>query len=246
LGSAGQANYAAGNASLDALARYRRSQRLCATSIAWGPWSQVGMAAEAARGKDLARRGMESLSPAQGVEALSRLLRQDAPPQVGVFRVSPRQWREFYQMAGSMPLLTELAKEGAAVSGESKGGQVRQNILAAPAEGRQRMVEEYLAGILGFRMDRIDVTQPLDQIGLDSLMAIELKNRVEVDLGVNLTMAHFLQMPSLQGLASSVLSELPAAEEAGDDAKLLADMLAKVEQMSEEEARALLQETSPG
>jgi polyketide synthase 12 len=245
LGSPGQGNYAAANAFLDALAHFRRARGLPALTVNWGPWSEVGMAAQATRGKDLARRGMESLSPAQGVEALSRLLRQDAPAQVGVFRVSPSQWREFYQIGGSMPLLTDLAKEGAPAGGEAKGGQVRQEILAAPAERRQRMVEEYLAGILGFRMEKIDVTQPLDQLGLDSLMAIELKNRVEVDLGVNLTMAHFLQMPSLQGLASSVLSELPAAEQAGDDAMLLEEMLKKVEQLSEEEARALLQETSP-
>jgi acyl transferase domain-containing protein/acyl-CoA synthetase (AMP-forming)/AMP-acid ligase II/NADPH:quinone reductase-like Zn-dependent oxidoreductase/NAD(P)-dependent dehydrogenase (short-subunit alcohol dehydrogenase family)/acyl carrier protein len=241
LGSPGQGNYAAANASLDALAQARRSRGLPALSINWGPWSDVGMAAQAARGDKLARRGMESLSPAQGVEALSRLLRQDVGAQVGVFRVSPSQWREFYQMGGSMPLLAELAKEGATVAGEGKGGQVRQDILAAPAQRRQRMVEEYLAGILGFRMDKIDVTQPLDQLGLDSLMAIELKNRVEVDLGVNLTMGHFLQMPSLQGLAGSVLSEMPAAEQAGDDAKMLEEMLKKVEQMSEEEARALLE-----
>jgi acyl transferase domain-containing protein/acyl-CoA synthetase (AMP-forming)/AMP-acid ligase II/acyl carrier protein len=245
LGSPGQASYAAANAFLDALAHYRRSLGLPALTINWGPWSEVGMAAQAERGKDLARRGMASLSPAQGIEALSRLLRQDVGAQVGVFRVSPQQWREYYQLSASMPLLTQLAHDAPASGAEPKGGQVRQDILAAPADRRSRLVQEYLAGILGFRIDKMDVTQPLDQLGLDSLMAIELKNRVEVDLGVNLTMAHFLQMPSLEGLGNSVLAELPAAEQVVDDAKLIEEMLKKVERMSEEEARALLESTSP-
>jgi acyl transferase domain-containing protein/acyl-CoA synthetase (AMP-forming)/AMP-acid ligase II/acyl carrier protein len=244
LGSPGQANYAAANAFLDALAHFRRAGGLPALSINWGPWSAVGMAAHGA-GTRLARRGMESLSPAQGVEALSRLLRHDTGAQVGVFRVSPRQWREFYQRGGSLPLLAELAQEASVASPAIPAGQFRREVLAAPQEKRLHLVEEYLAGALGFRMDRIEVTQPLDQLGLDSLLAIELKNRVEMDLGVNLTMAHFLQMPSLEGLAQSVLRELPAAEQAEDEARMLEEMLSKVEQMSEEEARALLQETSP-
>jgi acyl carrier protein len=245
VGSPGQGNYAAANAFLDALAGYRRSKGLPGLSVNWGPWSEVGMAAQAQRGKNLAQRGMESLSPDQGALALDRLLRQPGLAQAGVFRVSAKQWREFYQMGGQAPLLADLAREAADAAGEGKGGQVREAVLAAPPQQRQRMVEQYLAGVLGFAYEKLDVSQPLDQLGLDSLMAIELKNRVEVDLGVTLTMAHFLQMPSMEQLAATVLAELPDGEAPGE-ADRIDEVLQKLEQLSDEEVQALLaQEQGP-
>jgi polyketide synthase 12 len=237
LGSPGQANYAAANAFLDGLAQYRRARGMPALSINWGPWSEVGMAARADRGKKLSQRGMASLAPAQGLAVLDGLLRANAA-QVGVFRVERRQWQQFYQLSGESPLLAALAQEEAAAAPAGRGGAVREAVLAAEPERRQRLVEEYLSGILGFSADKLDMTQPLDQLGLDSLMAIELKNRVEVDLGVVLTMAHFLQMPSMEQLAAAVLAEMKPAE-AGDVADLDA-LVQKLEDLSEEEVKALL------
>jgi acyl transferase domain-containing protein/acyl carrier protein len=237
LGSPGQANYAAANAFLDALAQHRRAKGLPALSINWGPWSDVGMAARHNRGKKLAQRGMASLAPADGLAVFDRLLRQEAS-QVGVFRVERRQWQQFYQLSGEAPLLADLAREGAAAAPAAQGGAARDAVLAAKPERRQRLVEEYLAGILGFSADKLDMTQPLDQLGLDSLMAIELKNRVEVDLGVVLTMAHFLQMPSMEQLAAAVLAEMKPAE--ADSAVDLDALVQKIEDLSEEEVKALL------
>jgi phthiocerol/phenolphthiocerol synthesis type-I polyketide synthase C len=244
LGSPGQGNYAAANAFLDGLAQYRRAKGLPGLSINWGPWAEVGMAARQDRGKNLAQRGMQSLEPSQGLAVLDRLLRLDVA-QVGAFRVSARQWRQFYQLAGERPLLEALAREGSTAEPAARGGAVRAAILAAEPERQQRLVEEYLAGILGFSADKLDMTQPLDQLGLDSLMAIELKNRVEVDLGVALTMGHFLQMPSMQGLANSILADLKPAEADGDMDKI-DEVLQQLENLSEDEVKALLADETPG
>src|SRR6185295_10806230 len=75
LGAPGQANYAAANAYLDALAHHRHAQGLPALSINWGPWAEVGLAAaQANRGQRLATRGVQSMTPAQGLASLEMLL----------------------------------------------------------------------------------------------------------------------------------------------------------------------------
>jgi acyl transferase domain-containing protein len=237
LGSPGQGNYAAANAFLDALAAHRRGQGRPALSINWGSWSEVGMAARTRR-SDLSARGDEDITPAEGVAALGLLLGRPGPAQAGVFRVSPQKWREFYEVGDRVPVLTRLAGEAAGTATPAPAGKLRQEVLAAAPEQRQRLVEDYLAGVLGFAPGKLDVTRPLAEVGLDSLVSVELKNRVAADLGVTLTMSHFLQMPSTQQLAAALLAELPAAEAGGADK--LDEVVRMLEQLSDEEARALL------
>ena len=134
LGSPGQANYAAANAGLDALAHHRRALGLPALSINWGPWAEVGLAAaQANRGQRLALQGIDSITRAQGLQALGRLLSQPAPAS-GRRQFNLRQWREFHLAAADAPL---LVGPGARPSTARRRGPVEDPRSAGGPEGRR-------------------------------------------------------------------------------------------------------------
>ncbi len=205
LGPPGQGNYAAGNAFLDALAHYRRGLGLPALSVNWGPWAGAGMAARAG---GLQERGIEPLPPEEAFRVLERLLTSDAP-QIAVQSVDWPKLLSFYP-AGAPSLLRDLAE--AAPKENKSGGQLRGQLLAAPAAERATVLETYLVGRLARVMEtepeRIDPRAPLNALGLDSLMVIELKNLLESDTGVVLPIARFLEGPSLVQLGALVLEGL--------------------------------------
>jgi phthiocerol/phenolphthiocerol synthesis type-I polyketide synthase C len=240
LGSPAQANYAAANVFMDELARARAAQGLPALSINWGPWAEIGMAAQDHLAGNVALQAMGKIAPDRGVELLGQLLlEKDA--QVAVLPINWKQWRRLFPVADRSPLLALLAREEAADAPARKGALSAEAVLAAPQGERLRLLEVYVAGVLGFSADKLDMQQRLDQLGIDSLMAIELKNRVEVDLGVALTMATFLQVPSVTELATAILSQLEAAAPRANAEKLDA-MVERLENLSDEEVRALLAE----
>jgi len=209
LGQPGQGNYAAANAFLDTLAHHRRAQGQPALTINWGAWAGLGFA-DTAGGKRLAARlallGIRSIPPKQALEVMERLLRQDATQVVAV-PVDWRQYREFFPAGTESPLLSELAREKAGIPlrADQQGEKTfltRDALLAAQPQERHRLLQSYLseqvARVLGLSASRLDVHQPLSNLGLDSLMAVELKNRIALDLGVNVPMVKFLQDPSVE------------------------------------------------
>src|SRR5262249_33443573 len=149
-------------------------------------------------------------APEKGVELLGQLL-LEKDEQMAVLPINWKQWRRLFPIADRSPLLSLLARDEAADAPNRKGGLSADAVLAAPPGERLRPLAIYVAGVLGFSADKLDMQQRLDQLGIDSLMAIELKNRVEVDLGVSLTMATFLQVPSVTELATAILSQLESA-----------------------------------
>jgi acyl carrier protein len=212
LGQPGQGNYAAANAFLDALAHHRRAQGLPALSINWGAWSGLGFA-DTAGGRRLAARlallGIKSIAPAQALEVLERLLRQGST-QVAAVPVDWGRYRQFYPAGTESPLLSELAREEADnLPQAGHPGEKRTTLLAAgPAERRQLLqsyLTELVARVLGLSASKVEVQQPLSNLGLDSLMAVELKNRIAVDLGVNVPMVTFLSGPSVEEAAAQLL-----------------------------------------
>jgi acyl carrier protein len=258
LGQPGQGNYAAANAFLDALAHHRQAQGQPALSINWGAWAGEGFA-DSVGGRRLAARlallGISSIAPQRALEMLGQLLSQNATQVVAV-PVNWKQYREFHPAGSASPLLSELAQERSDASRPAgRTSERREALLAAePAERRrllQSYVSEQVARVLGLSPSKLDLQKPLSHLGLDSLMAVELKNRIAVDLKVNVPVVKFLEGFSVDQAVTQVLDQL-AAETANPVAPLapviaLAGeqrnaerLLANLDQLSDEQVGSLL------
>jgi acyl carrier protein len=263
MGQPGQGNYAAANAFLDALAHHRRAQGLTALSLNWGAWAELGFA-ETEGGKRLTKRlallGIRSMPPKRALEVMERVLREGAT-QVVALPVNWGKYHEFYPVGTEPPLLSDLANEEAAgPSQAAHPGEKRSAVLdATPAERVQLLqsyVNEQVARVLGLSPSQLDIQQPLTNLGLDSLMAVELKNRISADLGVNVPMVKFLQGFSVAQAAMLLLDQLTAEADNPLDIRPLArthepqrendaadeDLLANIDGLSDEQVDSKLAE----
>jgi thioesterase domain-containing protein/NADPH:quinone reductase-like Zn-dependent oxidoreductase/acyl carrier protein len=205
MGTVGQGNYAAGNAFLDGLAHYRRSQGLPAISMNWGAWAGAGMASDLA--EDMKARGVTLLPPDKCFEILEGVL-ATKPVQTTTFIAEwPRLLRLY--IGGAPPLLRDIESAQAETEGDSAESEAfrRELLDMAPKQREQRLRQffaEQLAEIMGMEPEDLDLVQPLNTLGLDSLMAIELRNKMETQLKVTLPMALFMEGPSVSRLAEYV------------------------------------------
>jgi NAD(P)-dependent dehydrogenase (short-subunit alcohol dehydrogenase family)/acyl carrier protein len=257
IGQPGQGNYAAANSFLDALAYHRKAEGLPALSINWGAWAELGFA-ETEGGRSLTRRlallGIRSMPPKLALEVMDRLLRETAT-QVVALPVNWSKYHEFYGVGSEPPLLSDLANEEAASPSQTvHSGEKRSAILdAGPAERAQLLqsyVTEQVARVLGLSPSQLDLQQPLTNLGLDSLMAVELKNRISADLGVNVPMVKFLQGFSVAQAASQLLEQLTAEVDNPSAIRPLAsdhendqsdkNLLANIDELSEEQVDSML------
>ncbi|MFJ3582077.1 amino acid adenylation domain-containing protein [Streptomyces sp. NPDC090127] len=215
LTTTGQTNYAAGNAFLDALAHHRRARGLPALSLNWGPWA-TGMIEELSLVEHYrAVRGMSSLSPAAGTAVLERVFGQDRA-QLLIATIS--DWKTFLAWYPSPPpLVTGLAAEAAAVAG-SGGGDEHGDYLArfrtaADEDERSRLVADHFrrpaATVLRVGVDRIDPDTGLGELGLDSLLAMELRARIQAETGIALPVVALLSGAP----ARELIAQLRAATE---------------------------------
>jgi acyl transferase domain-containing protein/acyl carrier protein len=213
LGSPGQGNYTAANAFLDALAQHRRSLGLPGLSIAWGPFSEVGLAAaQDNRGARLSSRGMRSLTPEEGTAILGRLI-GGGPAQVGVISLDMRQWIEFFPQAASSPRLSPLVQSaGRAAGPKGRGSALRKALLAVtPAERPEvlhQWIRDQVAQVLRLDPGQIDQQVPFNSLGFDSLMGLELRNRLESGLGLSLPSTLIWTYPHLAALAAFLESKI--------------------------------------
>lgn len=213
LGSPGQANYCAANAFLDALAHERVRLGLPAMSIQWGPFAEVGLAAATdIRGKRLSYRGMDSFSPAEGLEALRRLLARPRP-EVGIVRLDARKWVEFFPAGTAPPFFSTLTQGDSINDHVVPEAETFLTLLAdARAEERHAILVEFLAQhvahVLRLSPEHIQTRRSLPTLGLDSLMLLELRNRIEPTLGITLSTTVFLQDGGLQQIATYLLEKV--------------------------------------
>nr|AHF22417.1 HapB [Hapalosiphon welwitschii UTEX B 1830] len=217
LGPAGLANYAAANAFLDTLADYRRSLSLPGLSINWGPWSMVGMAnAVGSRGEvQWATKGIKPIESQQALSILENLLPQDAA-QVGVMQVN---WSKFLQQfsRSSYPnFVSEIAQQAEKSIPQKQqkvnSPQLLDQIKANSKDQSQSLLITYLgeqiAKALGITTSGLNIDEPLNQMGLDSLMVIELRNRLRAELGVDIPITKFLDGLSVVGLTKLASEQL--------------------------------------
>jgi acyl carrier protein len=168
--------------------------------------------------------------------------------QVVAVPVNWKQYREFVPAGNASPLLSELAREEAEVPRPAGCTSERRDALLAaePAERRpllQSYLSEQVARVLGLSPSKLDVQQPLSHLGLDSLMAVELKNRIAVDLKVNVPVVKFLQGFSIEQAVTQVLDQL-AAEAANPTTPLAPAVAPPAEQRNAERLLANLDQLS--
>ncbi|MFI7576066.1 SDR family NAD(P)-dependent oxidoreductase, partial [Micromonospora sp. NPDC049497] len=198
VGSAGQANYLAANAFLDALARHRRARGLPAVSVGWGPWAQAGMAVDQGVLGRLAALGLDALPTAEALAALGALLAPPAgepvEPVVGLARVD---WRRSLTAAGrARPyrLLAEVTPADLAGGGGTEHGTSAPDLamltLTDPVAAREVVLAgllERAAVLLGLSAADQEAIRPtfagtrLNELGLDSLTTVRLRQRLLVD-----------------------------------------------------------------
>ena len=245
LGSPGQANYCAANAYLDALAARRRQSGLPALSVQWGPWQGQGLAArDAKRGSRLEARGVRGLEPNAALDALEFLLARDAAV-AAVIEFDLRQWLQLFPSAAEWPLLSELGIDLEPTAGATPS--LRSEIEALAPDQRQATLTAHLRREIARALERdpeeIDAEIPLGELGFDSLLAVELRNRLEGLLGARLPSTLLFAHPTLSALVPALLFHLGLDESgaktdpngSGDDFETL---LAAVDALPEEAPNA--------
>lgn len=241
IASPGQGNYAAANAFLDAFAHYRRAKGLPALTIGWGPWS-VGMVEELKLEKMYAARGIELITPVAGTRILDRLINQAAASVVAISADWGRARR--VGLGGHLPpMFSDLDVE--TPSDDPESTSVLDVVAATPESGRHAVVSDRIRHIVAAVFDcavtDVETGQTLDDLGLDSLMAMEFRVRINSMFSIDLPVLEILKGVSVDSLAARVLAELPVAQapesRAADD-----DVDRLVDQLSEAELRELLAE----
>ena len=217
MGNPGQANHAAANAFLDQLAGHRRALGLPGQAIAWGAWSDIGEAAEQRDRIDRQRSALGGrwFTPQQGIRALDRLVRQDATTAV----VMSMDWSVFEEAVEERPPLLEdlLSTDSNDIA---KNAASPDDLLTSLREAPATMHEELLVSFLQQEVQAVLRLQSAPEpkvgffdLGMDSLMAVELRNRLNRAFTGEYTASNTVvfDYPDISTLAGHLVGELGEA-----------------------------------
>jgi len=262
LGSPGQANHCAANAFMDSLAHMRQGKGLPCLSINWGAWAEAGAAVAEGASSRAALKGVGLFSPETGLQLLERLIRTDKTQAVALLVDWRKYIRYAYPDGSPVPLLDGVAAPGLP---EANAPALRKTptpglmlkIQSAPATQKVKMltacVHREALRILGLDpSDTLDLEKPLNDLGLDSLMAVELRNALGRAVERTLPATLLFDYPSINSVTNYLAGELnlgpvqpssPAATGAGVP-ESTEDLLRRIEAMQDDDIdRLFSQET---
>ncbi len=222
MGNPGQANHAAANAFLDQLAGHRRALGLPGQAIAWGAWSDIGEAAEQRERIERRRAALGGrwFTPQQGIRALERLVRQDATTSV----VMSMDWSVFEEaVADRPPLLEDMLSSVSddSVEDAASSEDVLSRLRSAPASGPEDVLVSFLQQEVQAVLRLPTAPSPtvgFFDLGMDSLMSVELRNRLNRALSGEYVVSNtaVFDYPDIATLARHLSEELGQLGEAGD------------------------------
>jgi short-subunit dehydrogenase/acyl carrier protein len=211
-GAGAQAAYAAANAFLDAWAQAARARGCPALAIAWGPWRSQGMASEEAL-SSLARRGLRALVPELALAALEQALLADLTHAV-VVDVDWEKFRVAFEAWGPRALLAEIERLAPVETAhESEGHPVAAELARRPVAARAPYLRAWLLEqcVILLRHEPgtpLDVRRGFFDIGMDSLMLVELRDRLERGIGIRIAPGVFFSHSNIEALAEHLVTEL--------------------------------------
>lgn len=211
LAPAAQANYAAANSFLDALAAYRRAQGLAAMSIDWGAWSDIGLVARSSTNSQLDTRGMGRISQAQGLAVLGHLFEHP----VGQAVVASMDWEKLLAQYGNQALFARFAAVAATQQEASAGQPLRERLAGLPLVEQRALtlavVKDAVARILGLESAQaVEEDAGFFEIGMDSLTAVELRNALQTAVGASLPTTLLFKYATVQALVGFLCDEILA------------------------------------
>ncbi|MEO7100065.1 MAG: SDR family NAD(P)-dependent oxidoreductase [Luteolibacter sp.] len=225
FGNAAQANYAAANAFLDSLAHHRQANGLPALVINWGALGGEGYVARNERVAEfLSRQGTTALTPAEVLVLMETFLNSGAT-QALALRVDWSKWRQSFRQES--PLLEHIFAAG--VEGPETGGAKsdwRVKIEAAAPADRIDMighaVRDVVGSVLRVKPEGLRLDQPLTDLGLDSLMAVEIENSIESSIGVALPPASLMKARTIGQIATLISEHMGGGESGASHVPMLA------------------------
>lgn len=213
FGNPAQGNYSAANAFLDALAHHRRALGLPGLAVNWGVLGGEGYVARNERVAEfLARQGTGALAPREVTTLLESFLNAQAT-QVAAIRVDWAKWRQASRSMQDNPLMERIFASGVELQESGAGsGDWQQKIQSAPADKRDGViaaaVRDVVGSVLRVKPDTLRDDQPLTDLGLDSLMGVEIENLLESSIGVTLPPTSLMRARTIGQIAGLISEHL--------------------------------------